>query len=107
YPLCRPWRDPIPGAHQEAGTHLTTRFGTLNGGFEHNFAVLLPPNAQVTAIYGATAPAGKPLADCSVLKCPVPAHAQVEDSIYTRGRGVIFSFRNKDAKPGNSTKGGA
>ena len=86
YPLCRPWRDPVPGAHKEKGVHVTTRSGVLEGGFESNFAVLIPQNARVTAIYCGAAGAAAPLSDCSVIRCPVPAHIQMEDSIYTRGR---------------------
>lgn len=106
YPLCRPWRDPVPGAHREAGVHLTTRFGMLSGSYERNFAVLLPGDAKVTGIYCGMAPARQTLKDCSVVRCPVNGHIQVEDSIYTRGRGVIFSFRNHDAKPGQPTQVG-
>ena len=106
YPLCRPWRDPIPGAHKQAGVNVSTRFATLNGAFEKNLAVLLPYNAQVTGIYCGMAPADAPLAGCSPIHCPVGAHIQVEDSIYTRGRGVIVTFRNRDARPNQPTKVG-
>jgi hypothetical protein len=103
YPLCRPWRDPSPGMHKAPGTHLTTRFGTLAGAAEGNFAVLLPPDAVVTAIYCGAAPPSAPLAECSVMRCAAAAHAQVEDSIFTLGRGVEFSVRSKAALPGQRT----
>ena len=106
YGLCRPWREPTPGAHRSQGLHVTSRFGELSGAEESNFAALIPANAHVTAIYCASAPATSPLADCSVLRCPMPMHIQVEDSIFTLGRGVVFSFRNKAARPGQQTKVG-
>ena len=106
YPLCRPWRDPVPGAHKEAGVHVSTRFAALDGAFEKNLAILLPGDAEVTGIYCGMAEAKAPLAGCSVIHCPVNAHIQVEDSIYTRGRGVIVTFRNRQARRGQPTKVG-
>ena len=100
YPLCRPWREPDPGAHQEKGVHVATRFGAVTGGTEANFAVLLPKNAQVTAVYCGMAPEPLLLKDCSVLKCPAAARIQVEDSVFTRGRGLEFSVRQKAVPAG-------
>jgi hypothetical protein len=97
YPLCRPWREPDPGAHREAGVHVAARSGMLAGKAQTNLAVLLPKNAEVTAIYCGAAPDAAPLKDCSVLKCPMAAHMQFEDSVFTRGRGVEFSVRNLGA----------
>jgi hypothetical protein len=106
YGLCRPWREPVPGTHKEPGVHVTTRFGDITGGIESNFSVLLPATAHVTAIYCGTGRGAGPLSECSVLKCPVPAHAQLEDSLFTRGRGIEFSFRAKTTDPGQKTRVG-
>jgi len=103
YPLCRPWREADPGAHREAGVHVASRFGAVAGAKQSNFAVLLPKDARVTAVYCGAAPAASPLADCSVIRCPVAAHVQVEDSIFTRGRGLEFSVRRPGAVDGART----
>jgi len=60
----------------------------------------------LTAIYCGTALASSVLSGCSAAHCPAPAHAQIEGSIYTRGRGIIFSFRSHAAVPDQRTNVG-
>jgi hypothetical protein len=103
YWLCRPWpRHALP-APQDSSTRMATRFGSVFGAKQSNFAVLLPRSAHVTAIYCGAAPPSSPLAECSGSHCAQPANFQVEDGIYTLGRGVTFSVRAKTADPDRRT----
>jgi hypothetical protein len=99
YWLCRPWNGRMPESRKDAQTKMTARFGTVTGTKESNFAVLLPRTARVTAIYCGAAPASHTLGECAGTHCALPAHFQVEDGLYTLGRGVIFSVRMRAAKP--------
>jgi len=103
YWLCRPWPRrglPVP---QDSSTHMATRFGSVFGDRQGNFAVLLPQTAEVTAIYCGDAMPSSPLAECSGTHCAQPANFQIEDGIYTLGRGVTFSVRAKTANPAQRT----
>jgi hypothetical protein len=106
YRLCRPWSRQFPQTRQDPSLKVTARFGTVLGRQESNFAVLLPKAAQVTAIYCGAAPVSSPLSECSGAHCAEPLKAQVEDGVYTLGRGVIFSIRTKAASPGQRTNVG-
>ena len=99
YWLCRPWAKRVPQTFQDPGAHLTARFGTVVGTKQSNFAVLLPDTARITAIFCGDAPAAQALGECTGSHCAVPAQFQIDDGIYTRGRGVMFSVR---ARPANS-----
>jgi hypothetical protein len=104
YWLCRPWpRHALPVVR---GTLVATRFGSVLGAEQTNFAVLLPQTARVTAIYCGDAAPSSPLLECSGTHCAQPAHFQVEDGIYTLGRGVTFSVRAKTSNPAQRTNVG-
>jgi hypothetical protein len=101
YRFCRPWGKQFPA--KDRSIQMTARFGSVTGRQESNFAVLLPQDARVTAIYCGAALAESGLSECSSRRCIPPVHAQVEDGVYTRGRGIVFSFRARAAKPGQRT----
>jgi hypothetical protein len=103
YWLCRPWAKRPPQTFQDPRAHLTARFGTVTGNRQSNFAVLLPGTARITAIFCGDAPASHALGECTGSHCAVPAHFQIEDLVYTRGRGVTFSVRARPAKPEQRT----
>ena len=106
YWICKPWNGRTPETRKDAATKMATAFGTVTGQVESNFAVLLPRTARVTAVYCGAAAPSHPLAECAGTHCAEPAHFQIEDGVYTLGRGVIFSARMKSAKPDQATKVG-
>jgi hypothetical protein len=77
-----------------------------NASMDYNFAVLLPKSAQVTVIYCAAAAAPAVPAECTNAYCPESIRAQADDSLYTKGRGVIFNVRNLTAEPDHRTNVG-
>ena len=99
YWLCRPWGGQLPGSRQDATTHVTSRFGSVTGAAQGNFAVLLPDKARIVAVYCGAAPASQPLAECAGKHCAIPTHFQVEDGLYTKGRGITFSVRAHTTDP--------
>ena len=102
YRLCRPW--PKAGiAAADPLAQLASRGGWITGKRDSNFAVLLPRTARVTAIYCGAADAPSPPGECTNAHCPETIHAMVDDSVYTRGRGVIFNVRDLTASPGQRT----
>jgi hypothetical protein len=103
YWLCRPWANASPRNFGVAGANVTARFGTITGAGQSNFAVLLPRTARITAIFCGDAPASWPLGECSGRHCAVPAQFQIDDGVYTKGRGVMFSVRARAAKPDQRT----
>jgi hypothetical protein len=104
YRTCRPWPKAGIGAnHRE---RLASRSGWITGKKDFNLAVLLPQTAQITAIYCGAAPAPSSPAECTNAHCPEGIHAVVDDGVYTRGRGVIFSVRDRTAKPDQRTNVG-
>ena len=103
YWLCRPWAKASPQTFHNTGAHLTARFGTVTGNRQSNFAVLLPDTARITAIFCGDAPASHALGECTRAHCAVPAQFQIDDGVYTRGRGVTFRVRAPSAKPDQRT----
>jgi hypothetical protein len=99
YPLCASWPAGSGTAPKLHFAQIAARTGTLNGAEEKNFAVLLPKTALVTAVYCAAAPRSGALQECSSARCTPPTSALVEDNLFTNGRGIIFSFRNKAMNP--------
>lgn len=55
------------------------------------------------ALAATAAPASHALGERTGTHCAVPAHFQIEDIVYTRGRGVTFSVRVRPAKPDQRT----
>jgi hypothetical protein len=101
YRLCRPW--PKAGWR---GEQLSGRVGWITGKGNQNLAVLLPAGARITAIYCGAAPAQKPLSECTNAHCPESVRALVDDSVYTKGRGVIFNVWVPQAAPATRTVSG-
>jgi len=104
YRLCRPW--PKTGLSADHVEHFAARRGWIAGRQDFNLAVLLPKTAQVTAIYCGAAPAPSAPTECTNAHCPEGIHALVDDSVYTRGRGVIFNIRDLTARPSQRTNVG-
>jgi len=103
YPLCAAWPAGSIAMPRLSTSHVESRTGLLNGADEGNFALLLPKSARVTAVYCASAAPSHPLSECSLTRCAPPVRALVEDNLYTHGRGIIFSFRNRTARADPST----
>jgi hypothetical protein len=99
YRLCRPWGGARP-PHKDPALRVTGRLGSVAGGEEANFAVLLPASAHIDAIYCGAAPSPAPLQECSGNRCAAAMHIIVDDGQYTRGRGVILGFEARKADPG-------
>jgi hypothetical protein len=98
YRLCRPW--PKTGW---SGQNLSGRVGWITGKGNGNLAVLLPAGARITAIYCGAAPAQKPLRECTNAHCAETVRTFVDDSVYTKGRGVIFNVWAPGAPPAQRT----
>ena len=104
YRLCRPW--PKTGIGANHLEQLASRAGWIASRRDFNLAVLLPKTAQVTAIYCGSAPAPASPAECTNSHCSTGIQALVNDNVYTRGRGVIFNFRDLTDQPGQRTNVG-
>lgn len=103
YPLCAAWPTGSGTMPRLNASHVTSRIGLLRGANESNFALLLPRSAQVTAVYCASASSSRAMSECSLTRCAPPVRALVEDNLYTHGRGIIFSFKNRAARADPST----
>jgi hypothetical protein len=100
YRLCRPWgAGGSQPPHRNPALRMTERQGSVLGGAEANFAVLLPKSAHIDAIYCGAALSPAALSECSGKSCAEPMRIIVDDGQYTGGRGVILGFQAGRAKP--------
>jgi hypothetical protein len=102
YPICRPWQADKMGTGLAADAHAkllhVTRGMTavpVTVGDPQSIGFRLPGTATVLRAYCGVSVKGGPVRECSPQACSAPVRAVVTDDLYTRGRTLVFTMKNR------------
>jgi hypothetical protein len=101
YPVCAPWQaNDFPKQNNDLnglGLRQTERAtaSPIAGSNQVNLGLLLPKKAKIVKIYCAIGTSALDQRECSTRHCEPPMTFFVMDSLYTRGRVLVFTLQNK------------
>lgn len=102
YPVCRPWqaragRAGLASDRQDKALHVV-QGGTAEPvvkGDPESIGFRIPKSAQVLRVYCGVSAGARPAQECSQDACGMPIRAIVTDDLYTRGRTLVFTLKNR------------